>query len=292
MSLYVLFYTFFLKATENIPYKALYFIGKIFAFCMYWIPNKHKRVSLENLSTVFPSRSVKELNCLLKESLFHSSMNLLESGMVWGSKKYIKKKDFIDVKNFEYIERSLSEEKGVLLFTPHLGNIEILINYLGSQLDITIPYTRPKNKYLDKVVTHSRNRAGVKMVNTDSGGIRKILSALKDKKLVAVASDQVPKKGAGGFSRFFNKEIYSMTLLPKLQDKTGCKVHLMYCERKSKGKGFIIHFKESINLATDTQAGIDKMNNEFEKCIMEIPGQYAWEYKKFKRSNLESIYKS
>jgi len=32
------------------------------------------------------------------------------------------------------------------------------------------------------------------------------------------------------------------------------------------------------------------MNYEFEKCIMEIPGQYAWEYKKFKRNGPQSIY--
>ena len=291
MSLYVLFYTLFLKVTGNIPYKVLFSLGKVLAFCVYWIPNKHKRVSLENLYTVFPNSTGNEIHSLLKESLFHSSMNLLESGMVWGDKSYSQNEGFVEVKNFECIKNSMLAEKGVLLFTPHLGNIEILINYLGSELDITIPYTRPKNKYLDNVITKSRNDAGVKMVNTDSGGIRKILSALKSKKLVAIASDQVPKKGAGDFSKFFNNEIYSMTLLPKLQEKTGCKVHLMYCERREKGKGFIVHFKESIDLLSGAQSGIDKMNYEFEKCIMEIPGQYAWEYKKFKRTSLESIYK-
>ena len=221
MSLYVLFYTLFLKVTGNIPYKVLYSLGRILAFCVYWMPNKHKRVSLENLHTVFPNSTSIEINSLLKESLFHSSMNLLESGMVWGDKTYSQNEGFVEIKNFECIKNSMLEEKGVLLFTPHLGNIEILINYLGSELDITIPYTRPKNKYLDNVITKSRNDAGVKMVNTDSGGIRKILSALKSRKLVAIASDQVPKKGAGEFSKFFNNVIYSMTLLPKLQEKTG-----------------------------------------------------------------------
>ena len=40
-----------------------------------------------------------------------------------------------------------------------------------------------------------------------------------------------------------------------------------------------------------TQEGVDRMNIEFEKCIMELLGQYSWEYKKFKRTSLKTIYK-
>ena len=291
MSLYGLIYRLFLKATELIPYRALYQMGRLMGLIFYLTPNKHKRISLENLNLVLPDLTRKELNKLLRESLFHSSMNILESGMVWGSKKYIKDRQFIEVRNFDLLKNSILQNKGVLLFTPHLGNIEILINYLGSEFDTTIPYTKPKNSSLDKIITKSRNDAGVKMVPTDASGIRKILSALKEKKLVAIASDQVPKKGNGSFSKFFNNEIYSMTLLPKLQEKTDCMVHLMYCERKRNASGFVIHFQESIDLKQGTQEGVDRMNIEFEKCIMELPEQYSWEYKKFKRSRLKAIYK-
>ena len=266
-------------------------MGRLVGLIFYLTPNKHKRITLENLNLVLPDLTRKELNKLLRESLFHSSMNILESGMVWGSKKYIKDRQFIEVRNFDLLKNSILQNKGVLLFTPHLGNIEILINYLGSEFDTTIPYTKPKNSSLDKIITKSRNDAGVKMVPADASGIRKILSALKEKKLVAIASDQVPKKGNGSFSKFFNNEIYSMTLLPKLQEKTDCMVHLMYCERKRNASGFVIHFQESIDLKQGTQEGVDRMNIEFEKCIMELLGQYSWEYKKFKRTSLKTIYK-
>ena len=35
---------------------------------------------------------------------------------------------------------------------------------------------------------------------------------------------------------------------------------------------------------------VDRMNNEFEECIIRIPEQYSWEYKKFKRSIHKTIY--
>jgi KDO2-lipid IV(A) lauroyltransferase len=291
MSHYNVLYILILKSLEAIPYKGLFYIGKVLGLLLYILPNKHKRVSKANLELVFPQKTSLQINSILRDSLFHSVMNILEAGLVWGKQDYKKKPGFINVKNFSEIETALSSDKGILLFTPHIGNIEIIINFLGQHTDCTIPYTQPKHKGLDKIITNSRNKSGVKMVDINVSGIKEMLAALKNKKLAAVASDQVPKKGAGIISKFFNNEIYSMTLLPKLQQRTGCVAHLMYCERKEKGKGFVIHFDSKIDLSSNIQEGVDKMNNEFEKCIMKLPGQYSWEYKKFKRTELDSIYK-
>ena len=291
MSHYNVLYILILKSLEAIPYKGLFYIGKVLGLLLYILPNKHKRISKANLELVFPQKTSLQINSILRDSLFHSIMNILEAGLVWGKQDYKKKPGFINVKNFSEIETALSSDKGVLLFTPHIGNIEIIINFLGQHTDCTIPYTQPKHKGLDKIITNSRNKSGVKMVDINVSGIKEMLAALKNKKLAAVASDQVPKKGAGTISKFFNNEIYSMTLLPKLQQRTGCVAHLMYCERKEKGKGFVIHFDSKIDLSSNIQEGVDKMNNEFEKCIMKLPGQYSWEYKKFKRTELDSIYK-
>jgi len=290
MSLYSYIYGVLIKVLGVIPYKLLYFIGRGLAYLFFIIPNKHKKISLANLNLVFPDTPPNKIRNLLIESLFHSTMNFLESGMVWGTKTYDKKEDFIKVINFRSIEDSLNKAKGVLLCTPHLGNIEILINFLGKNTNCTIPYTKPKNTYLDSFITKSRSHSGVQMVDVDSPGIRQILTTLKKGNVVAFASDQVPKKGSGILSKFFNRQIYSIKLLPKLQQKTNCAVHLMYCERMKKGEGFRIHFSDSICLSKETQEGVDKMNIEFEKCIMNIPEQYSWEYKKFKRTEEESIY--
>ena len=290
MSLYSALFSSIIRTLELIPYTVLFKIGKLVSYFLYVLPNKHKKVSNANLKQVFPGLNETELKKLLKLSLFHSSMNLLESGLVWGNKIYMKKIDFIEIENIEALDNSLNSNKGVLLFTPHLGNIEILINFLGSKFNCTIPYTPPKNKSLERIVTRSRNSAGVNMVNTDSKGIKEILLKLKDKKIVAIASDQVPKTGAGVYSKFFGNEIYSMSLLPKLQKNTGCIVHLMYCKRKKNGDGFVICFDDPIDLSGDIQKGVDNMNNEFEKCIMKVPEQYSWEYKKFKKTKLKSIY--
>ena len=171
-------YILIIKTLEVIPYKWLFYIGKVLALLLYTLPNKHKRVSKANLKLVFPHKTSLQINSILRDSLFHSIMNMLEAGLVWGKKDYKKNQGFIDVENFSEIKSSLSSGNGVLLFTPHIGNIEIIINFLGQHTDCTIPYTQPKNKDLDNIITNSRNKSGVKMVNIDLSGIKDILKLI------------------------------------------------------------------------------------------------------------------
>ena len=217
-------------------------------------------------------------------------MNFLESGIVWGSKNTKFENYLVEVFNKEAINKSFDSDRGILLITPHLGNIEIIIKFLGKQFNCTIPYSKPNQSYLDKIITLSRERAGVKMVDTDVAGLKELIKSLKEKNMVAIASDQVPKQGFGVASTFFGKEIYSMTLVPKLKKISNCAVHSVYCERRKKAQGFNIYFSNEIDLSHDVQEGVDRMNNEFEECIMTIPEQYSWEYKKFKRSVNKTIY--
>lgn len=280
----------FIKFLQFIPYSLLHKLGSLMALFLNLLPNSHKKNTQQNLKLVFPDKSSKDIKTLTKKSLFHSSMNILESGIVWGSKNRKFENYLIEIFNIEAIKKSYDSERGILLITPHLGNIEIIIKFLGKQFNCTIPYSKPNQSYLDKIITLSRERAGVKMVDTDVAGLKELIKSLKEKNMVAIASDQVPKQGFGVASTFFGKEIYSMTLVPKLKKISNCAVHSVYCERRKKAQGFNIYFSNEIDLSHDVQEGVDRMNNEFEECIISIPEQYSWEYKKFKRSTHKTIY--
>ena len=280
----------FIKFLQFIPYSLLHKLGSLMALFLNLLPNSHKKNTQQNLKLVFPDKSSKDIKTLTKKSLFHSSMNILESGIVWGSKNRKFENYLIEIFNIEAIKKSYDSERGILLITPHLGNIEIIIKFLGKQFNCTIPYSKPNQSYLDKIITLSRERAGVKMVDTDVAGLKELIKSLKEKNMVAIASDQVPKQGFGVASTFFGKEIYSMTLVPKLKKISNCAVHSVYCERRKKAQGFNIYFSNEIDLSHHVQEGVDRMNNEFEECIISIPEQYSWEYKKFKRSTHKTIY--
>ena len=100
-----LLYILIIKSLEVMPYKVLFYTGKVLALLLYLLPNKHKRISKANLELVFSDKSPSQINSILKDSLFHSIMNFLETGLVWGKKDYKKKLGFVDVENFSKIEK-------------------------------------------------------------------------------------------------------------------------------------------------------------------------------------------
>ena len=93
MSLYSVFYKFLIKFLGLFPYKALFLTGTGLSYLFYVLPNKHKAISRTNLIQAFPEKTKKDLNKILRESLFHSTMNLLESGLVWEKRTIFIRKD-------------------------------------------------------------------------------------------------------------------------------------------------------------------------------------------------------
>ena len=233
-------------------------------------------------------KAIKELAIRsIKETL----KTVFEMGFVWS---FLPRKDlskYVSAQGFEKIKKSLDYNKGLILFAPHLSNIEIILNYTGRQVPCMALYTPSKNKYIDKVMLSARTRMGVTMVEPNLSGIKSILENLNKGGVVIIASDQVPKLEGGILSNFFSIPALTMTLVSKLKMKSKAPCHSIFCTRVPNGKGFKVRFSEEIaGMDLDLQSSVDRMNEELEKCIMNSPEQYSWEYKRYKHSSIEGIY--
>ncbi len=281
----------FLFILSILPHKAIRALGKILGQILFVIPNRHKNITSINLRLAFPKLDDKEILNLCKKSLIETCTTLLESGYVWIRLPGNSLPHSIQVEGFESVQESLKDGCGLLLFTPHQANIEILINFLGQNLDCSVPYSKIKNGYLDEFVKKARAKMGVHMVEVNISGVKKLLDNLTRGGVVAIASDQVPELSGGEMSKFFGRECLSMSLLWKLHNKTKATIHSMVCIRGPKGNEFKLIFSPQLEMPHTIKEGVDTMNKELEKCIMLAPEQYAWEYKKYKRADNEDHYK-
>ena len=281
----------FLLFLSVFPLKYIKYIALLFGSILYLVPNRHKRITSINLKLAFPHFTDKQTTILCKKSLIETAATLLESGYVWKRLPGINLSNHIKVDGFESVIKSIEEGKGLILFTPHQANIEVLINYLGQNIDCSVPYSKIKNKYLEDLVKKARAKMGVNMVDVNMSGVKDLLNNLKMGKAVAIASDQVPELNGGELSKFFGQECLSMTLLWKLQNKTKARIHSMVCIRETGRNGFTLKFSPQLEMPPTIKEGVDTMNKELEKCIMLAPEQYAWEYKKYRRVGNKDHYK-
>ena len=272
--------------------KNIHFLGEVSGFLLSVIPNSLRDNTKTNLKLCFPDKTLKEIRILTRKSLKETSKGLLESGKCWVTYPKLDISKLVEVEGKELILRSLEEGRGVILFTPHIGNLEILINFVANNFKSTIPYTPAKISALDSIMNSARALMGANMVKANSLGVKSSLIALKEGNLIMMASDQVPKKSNGIISNFFGVSALTVSLVSSLSKKTKSPCHSVTCLRRSRGQGFKIIFSKKINQLNelDVQEGVNLMNRELEKCIMKAPEQYAWEYKRFKHSTFESPY--
>ena len=259
---------------------------------MYFLPNSSKKITKTNLRLCFPEKNSKEISCLTKKSLVETSKVIFELGKCWFKYRKTGVQDITKVEGFNMVEESLAKGSGVILFAPHLGNIEILLNFLAEKFNCYIPYTPAKIDALEKIMKKSREQMGANMVTTSISGIRSMLRALKKGDVVVMASDQVPDKRSGLICDFFGNEALTVSLISRLSKRTESSCHLVYCVRQKSGSGFKIVFEKKLDSMNklDEQEGSNLMNRELEKCIIKFPEQYAWEYKRFKHSTFKSPY--
>ena len=282
----------FLTLFSYISLKNIHFLGEISGFLLSVVPNSLRNTTKTNLKLCFPDKTLKQIRILTRKSLKETSKSLFESGKCWIAYPKLDISKLVVVEGKDLVLRSLEEGRGVILFTPHIGNMEILINFIANNFKSTIPYTPAKISALDSIMNSARGLMGANMVRADSGGVKSSLVALKEGHLVMMASDQVPKKSNGIISSFFGVSALTVSLISSLSKKTKSPCHSVTCLRRSRGQGFKIIFSKKINQLNelDVQEGVNLMNRELEKCIMKAPEQYAWEYKRFKHSTFESPY--
>ena len=248
-------------------------------------------VTRKNLSIAFPELNGDELDLLAKESYKETLKSFYETLYTWSrsSKNIIHKTKKI---NNRFLFNTPEQERGLIIFGLHNRSIDFMLRWISSQRSHTCLYKKIKSKALDKFVKKFRQEGNCKMVETGIGGVKTILSSLKDNQMICMASDQVPARGLGVYAKFFDHECYSFALAPNLARKSNQPILLSYLSY-DKNIGHVMNFKKPSN-DIYSEFGVQVMNDEMEAVIKQSPAEYSWEYKKFRRllSTAGDIYKN
>ncbi len=74
-------------------------------------------------------------------------------------------------------------------------------------------------------------------------GVKQLIKALKSQQAVGLLPDQVPPAGQGVWAPFFGREAYTMTLSARLAHTPGVQLVLIWGERLSWGRGYLVHVR-------------------------------------------------
>lgn len=259
-------------------------LGSVIGWLLSIFPNRNLHVTTTNIQLCFPEMDKQQQQQLIKKSLIETGKTLTEASLMW---QWNKDKLFNLIKRVHgerLLQEALKCKKGAILAVPHMGNWELLGLYCSAKYPTTSMYQKPKMAQLETIVKNGRERFGANLVPTDNQGIRAMLKALKKNELVCILPDQEPSDGNGIFAPFFGIQAYSMTLISRFANKTDAKIIFAYAKRLTHGHGYEIFFTESDKPNIDSiEDSVSHINLEVEKCIRDIPEQYQWSYKRFRK---------
>ena len=187
------------------------------------------------------------------------------------------------VDGWEDVTAAKAEGKGLIMLTPHLGCFELIGRYLAAQFPITILFRPPKLNWLEPLMRAGRDRDHAKLATTDVNGVRALLKALKRGEALGILPDQAPGAGDGVWADFFGRPAYTMTLIQRLQARSGAPIITMYAQRLPRGQGYHLYFHRLAEpLAADEIVAARQLNQAMENLIRMRPSQYLWSYNRYK----------
>jgi len=276
----------FFKLLGMIPRKWAYRLSHFIGLIFFHVDRKHQKIALSNLTNAFKNEKDNyEIRKIAKQVFKNLALILFEIGWSLSLTKKEFSKYFI-INGLSRLETARKKGRGVLVFTAHTGNWELLpvaSTITGYQISILFrPLDFPPlNQFFLKI----RSRFGANMVPT-ARSMRKILQNLKQGGLVGILMDQNVDWHEGVFVDFFGRRACTNKGLALLALKTKAPVIPIFLVREK--TGFRVEIGEEILLVKtgdkikDIEANTQQYNDAIEAFVRRYPDQWFWVHQRWK----------
>lgn len=267
----------------QLPLKVAHALARGLALAMRIIGTREVRVARVNFALCFPRASARQREVMLRACLWHTACTLLETCRLWTRPPGAGLHLIREVVGGELLDAAAAAGRGVVVAAPHLGNWELLSQFLASRGRLSIVYRVPQVTALEPLLIAGRGGAAVEQLRADRSSVRRMLKVLRAGRMLGVLPDQRPKIGEGEFASLFGEPALTMTLLPRLTRSAGAAVLFGFAERLAGARGFRIHILPAPAGIDDPdpKRGVAALNAGIEACVALAPMQYQWTYKRY-----------
>jgi KDO2-lipid IV(A) lauroyltransferase len=276
----------FFKLVGQIPQQWVYRLSHFMGLLLFHVDKKHQKITLSNLTNAFKNeKDSDEIRHIAQQVFKNLALILFEIG--WSltlTKKEASK--YFAVKGLPHLKAAHKKGRGVLVFTAHAGNWELLpvaSSRVGYEISILFrPLDFPP---LNRFFLEIRSRFGAKMIPT-ARSMRKILQDLKQGGLIGILMDQNVDWYEGVFVDFFGRRACTNKGLALLALKTKAPVIPIFLIREK--TGFTVEIGEEIPLVKtgdkikDIETNTQQYNNAIEAFVRRYPDQWFWVHQRWK----------
>ncbi len=218
---------------------------------------------------------------LVKAVMRSSSRNLFETLRVWTRARKDNLALIKNVHGLEHLHAAQAQKKGLIIAAPHYGNWELLIEYMASLGTFALVYRVPEKNWGDIFLRRARGGKNVILVPAETNAMRPLWKTLQAGGMVGITPDQQPKFGGGEFAPFFGKKALTLSLIPKLAERSQAPVVFAYTEATAEGFDLFFEAADEQIHNKDLLLATKVMNAQVEAIAKRDLRQYQWTYKRY-----------
>ncbi|MBV2208556.1 MAG: lauroyl acyltransferase [Thermomonas sp.] len=248
---------------------------------------REARVTRRNLEMIRTDLAGNAREAMVAEILRTTARQTFETLRLWTRPARRNVAEIAEFHGEDLFDAALASGRGLIVAAPHMGNWELLNQWLAHKTPLAILYRPPESAVGEAFLRRVRaNVEGeVEQVRAEASGVRTLLKRLQKGGVVGILPDQQPKAGEGEFAPFFGKQALTMTLLGRLANRSGAQVLFCWFQRLP-GNGaprFALHVEaapEGIADA-DSKVAVAALNRGVEAVAQRAFSQYQWTYKRY-----------
>jgi len=261
-------------------------IGEAIGFLWFDVFQIRRQVALDNLAIAFPDLSLLERTSIARRSLESLGKTIVEYSLF----PFITRRNMemnFSFSGREHLDNALSEGRGVILLTLHIGNGDYAVSALSTLgYKANLISKEFKSRWLNDLWFGMRRKIGTRFISAEKSSFE-ILRALRRGEIVVFVLDQFMGPPIGVKTRFFGKETGTAAGCALIAGRTHAPVLPCYTYRRPDGRHvgvlepaiqFLDDRPSGENIAVMTQVYTDKIEAIVRKC----PEQWMWIHRRWK----------
>ncbi|MDY0194470.1 MAG: lysophospholipid acyltransferase family protein [Sulfurovaceae bacterium] len=281
---------FLLWCASWMPKSWIYSTIKAIAIVLYFILPKRRRLVYNNLKNVFPQLSKNELERFSKKVYDNLSQSVAEILLMFVDRFDIDKAIINFDEAIEKINEISSHKRGVMLFTAHFSNWELLAHFISKHgLPFLVIGREGTNKIIDKNITIPfRSKYGNRAAYKKKAMIA-MAKALKNRETIGMLIDQKTGGTHSAKIEFFGQKASTTLSMSALKLKFDPLIIPTYVVREKRGCYRMYIDKPLEYTADEIEDEKEKMkamtlryNQALETMILRAPEQWFWMHNRWK----------
>ena len=278
-----------------LPATITYRLGALAGLLIPLIVPKRRAIAIDNISRALPfmrSHPLWHPPCedageLARETFKNLGRSLMEVCRLYHGRG----EDVIasiELRGRENYEAARAKGKGMLFFSGHCGNWELMALAFSSLFGkgITVVARRQNNPYLNRMVERMRMRYNSRVIYKQ-GALKGILTALKKGEVVGILADQAVFPEDGVLIDVLGRKAWASKAPVIIAQKSGAPLVPLFIHRE--GERQVITFYPEHRFSGDmSDEGIRRetqaLSRYVENYIVAHPTQWYWVHRRWKRA--------